>query len=143
MIQRSDALVTWLGLMTAAELAELAGALDWCAVHLDWSARPRVVGFLHALDALVVGEQRRRLDSATALAGREREHEHEPVGRALATLDRADLQELLRAWRRLARNRDRDASEPVGRFHTAVGDLLARELAARIDARDGRGSDDG
>jgi hypothetical protein len=126
-MQPADALVTWLGLMTERELADLTAALDWLATHLDWSERPRIVPFLQALDTLAVTEQRRRSDPTLEMTG-----VADAVGLALATLDRLDLQSLLRSWLRLARNREKDASEPVSRFHTAVSDLLTRELASRL-----------
>lgn len=126
-MQPADALLTWLGLMTPAELARLTATFDWATVHLNWSERPKIASFLNALDALVVGEQARRSD-----------HTHDldsaafGVSLAMAALDKGDLQVMLRSWSRLARNRENDASEPLGRFHTAVSDLLTRELAARI-----------
>jgi len=49
----------------------------------------------------------------------------------MASLERRDIQDLFRSYRRLARNRARDASEPVERFHAAVGDLLSAALVAR------------
>jgi hypothetical protein len=126
-MQPTDALATWLGLMTAAELADLAASYDWTAVHLDWSARPQIAGFLTAVDALVIAEQRRRVNPAGDIAAAA-----DSVALALLSLDKGDLQILLRSYRRMARNREKDASEPVQRFHIAVGDLLAYELAARL-----------
>jgi hypothetical protein len=125
-MESAGALNTWLSLMTPTELAELAASYDWTAAHLDWSDHPRIATFLQALDALIVTEQRRRHDplapsSAAAQAASD----------AMTALSRTDLQILGRAYLRLARNRERDASEPVQRFHAAVSDLLAQTLAGR------------
>ena len=123
----AEALNVWLGLLTPRELAELAASYDWTAVHLDWSARPRVAAFLQALDALIVTEQRRRHDPAAPVA-----QAAQAVAEAMAILPTPDLLVLNRAYLRLARNRQRDASEPLQRFHAAVSDLLEQELAARV-----------
>lgn len=130
-MRTTQSLQTWLGLMTPEELAELALSYGWLSAHLDWSERPGVSEFLNALDTLVVVEQHRRLghmpnvDDAVFTADL-----------ALAALQRLDVQDLVRSYRRLALNRQKDASEPLQRFHTAVGDLLEQELAERMK-RDG------
>ncbi len=126
-------LAVWLSLLTPAELDELAGEYDWVETHLDWRARPAIAAFLEAIDALII-EQRR--------GGRVPEDALDRVDAALAGLARRDIQDLFRSYRRLARNRETDASEPVQRFHAALGDLLAAALAGRdgpaSGGRDGR-----
>jgi hypothetical protein len=123
-MQQVDALTTWLSLMTPRELDDLAASYDWSGVHLDWSARPKIAIFLDTLDGLIVSERQRRPVAVESAAW--------AVAAALSALDRGDLQYLLRSYLRLARNRERDASEPIQRFHAAVGDLLTRELESRL-----------
>ncbi len=124
------ALGVWIGLMTAGELAQLAGAFAWTASYINWSARPAVDTFLQALDALMIAEQRRRVGTQTILD----DAAFDGVAGALAWLTTADVQVLLHSWTRIARNRERDdaSSEPIQRFHTAVSDLLHVELASRL-----------
>lgn len=119
-------LAVWLNLLTPAELDDLAGEYDWVETHLDWHARPAIVAFLEAIDELII-EQRRGLLSPEAL---------DLADAAIAGLARRDIQDLFRSYRRLARNRERGASEPVQRFHAALSDLLAAALAARGDHDD-------
>jgi hypothetical protein len=134
----ASALMTWIGLMTAEELAGLAASFDRLAsyrVSDDREASRATVGvvaFLQALDALLVAEQQRRIDPSaadTTLTGA-----IDGVSIALGVLDRMQLQALLYSWARIARNREHDpgSSEPVQRFHTAIGDLLHTELATRL-----------
>jgi hypothetical protein len=123
-VQSVDALATWLSLMTPRELDELAASYDWTGVHLDWSARPKIAAFLDALDGLIVSQRQGRAVALESAAW--------GVAVAISDLDRGDLQYLLRSYLRLARNRERDASEPIQRFHAAVSDLLIRELESRL-----------
>jgi hypothetical protein len=120
---------TWIELMTADELAELAASFAWTTSYVDWSARPAIVAFLQSLDALIIAEQRRRADADTTL-----DETVDGVTGALSWLAKTDVQVLLHSWTRIARNRERDqsSSEPVQRFHTAVSDLLHAELARRL-----------
>lgn len=118
---------TWLGLMTPDELNDLAMSYGWTASHLDWRERPRVSEFLNALDTLIVSEQQRRLGQTAAI-----DDALSAADLALAALDRLEVQDLFRSYRRLALNREKDASEPLQRFHAAVGDLLEQELTKRV-----------
>lgn len=131
-MRTTESLQTWLGLMTPEELAELATSYGWISAHLDWSERPGVSEFLSALDTLIVTEQHRRLGDASTF-----DDAVFAADLALAALKRLDVQDLFRSYRRLALNREKDASEPLQRFHTAVSDLLGQELAERMK-RDGR-----
>lgn len=120
-------LAVWLSLLTPAELDELAGEYAWVETHLDWHARPAIVAFLEAIDALIIEQRRGRRAPAAAL---------DRADDAIDGLSRRDIQDLFRSYRRLARNREKDASEPVQRFHAALGDLLADALAGRDDPDD-------
>ena len=127
MMPATASLRTWLGLMTPDELNDLAMSYGWTASHLDWRERPRVSEFLNALDTLIVSEQQRRLGQTAAI-----DDALSAADLALAALDRLEVQDLFRSYRRLALNREKDASEPLQRFHAAVGDLLEQELAKRV-----------
>lgn len=120
-------LVTWLNLLTPTELDELAGEYGWAETHLDWRARPAIITFLEAIDALIIEQRRGQRDLPAAL---------DRVDAAFDDLGRRDIQDLFRSYRRLARNREKDASEPVQRFHAAIGDLLAEALARHDDPVD-------
>lgn len=120
-------LAVWLSLLTPAELDELAGEYAWVETHLDWHARPAIAAFLEAIDALIIEQRRGRRVPAAAL---------DRADDAIDGLSRRDIQDLFRSYRRLARNREKDASEPVQRFHAALGDLLAAALAGRDDPDD-------
>lgn len=126
-------LAVWLSLLTPAELDELAGEYAWVETHLDWRSRQAIAAVLEAIDALIIEQRRDHGLSSVAL---------DRVDAAIAALSRRDIQDLFRSYRRLARNREKDASEPVQRFHAAVGDLLAAALAGRdgptTGGRDGR-----
>ena len=115
-------LAVWLGLLTPAELDELAGEYAWVETHLDWRLRPAIAAFLEAIDDLIIEQRRGRRVPDDAL---------DRVDAAIDGLARRDIQDLFRSYRRLARNREKDASEPVQRFHAALGDLLAAALAGR------------
>lgn len=127
MMPATASLRTWLGLMTPDELNDLAMSYGWTASHLDWRERPRVSEFLNALDTLIVSEQQRRLGQTAAI-----DDALSAADLALAALDRLEVQDLFRSYRRLALNREKDASEPLQRFHAAVGDLLEQELTKRV-----------
>lgn len=126
-MRATESLRTWLSLMTTAELDELAASFGWTTTHLSQRIRPRVVDVLQALDTLIVAEQHRRLDQPRAFDIALAE-----LDVALTTLERLDVQDLFRSFRRLARNREKDASEPIQRFHAAVSDLLQQELERRV-----------
>ena len=121
-MQADHPLAVWLGLLTPAELDELAGEYDWVETHLDWRTRPAVAAVLEAIDDLIIEQRRRRAIPLPAI---------ERIEQTMASLERRDIQDLFRSYRRLARNRARDASEPVERFHAAVGDLLSDLLIER------------
>lgn len=126
-MRATESLRTWLSLMTTAELDELATSFGWTTTHLSQRTRPQVAAVLHALDTLIVSEQQRRLNQPRALDVALAE-----MDIALTTLERLDVQDLFRSFRRLARNREKDASEPIQRFHAAVSDLLQQELERRV-----------
>lgn len=120
-------LVIWLNLLTPTELDELAGEYGWAETHLDWRARPAIITFLEAIDALIIEQRRGQRDLPAAL---------DRVDAAFDDLGRRDIQDLFRSYRRLARNREKDASEPVQRFHAAIADLLAEALTRHDDPVD-------
>lgn len=121
-MQADHPLAVWLGLLTPAELDELAGEYGWVETHLDWRARPAIAAVLEAIDDLIIEQRRRGVIPRPAI---------EQIEQTMAMLDRRDIQDLFRSYRRMARNRGRDASEPVQRFHAAVGDLLSNLLIER------------
>lgn len=130
-MRATESLRTWLSLMTTAELDQLASSFGWTTAHLSGTTRPRVADVLQSLDTLIVAEQQRRLGQPRAIDVALAE-----LDATLATLERLDVQDLFRSFRRLALNREKDASEPIQRFHAAVGDVLQQELARQV-MRDG------